>query len=118
MEKNTNNIAYNRAKTWQIGGFALNNTATNLFMMLMSYVSFYATGVAGLAVVLISSLLTSMRMFDAVTDPIIGFVIDKTSTKFGKFRPSIIIGYVTMTISVLVLYNFTHVVPENIRLIF
>ncbi len=118
MEKNTNNIAYNRAKTWQIAGFALNNTATNLFMMLMGYVSFYATGVAGLAVMLISSLLTSMRMFDAVTDPIIGFVIDKTNTKFGKFRPAIIIGYVIMSISVLALYNFTHVVPENIRLAF
>ena len=113
-----NNIAYNRAKTWQIAGFALNNTATNLFMMLMTYVSFYATGVAGLSVVLISSLLTSLRMFDAITDPIIGFVIDKTNTKMGKFRPSIIIGYVIMSISVLVLYNFTHVVPENIRLIF
>ncbi len=118
MSENTNQIAYNRAKTWQIGGFALNNTATNLFMMLMTYVSFYATGVAGLSVVLISSLLTSLRMFDAVTDPIIGFVIDKTNTKFGKFRPSIILGYIIMSISVLVLYNFTHVVPKNIRLIF
>ena len=118
MSENTNQIAYNRAKTWQIGGFALNNTATNLFMMLMTYVSFYATGVAGLSVVLISSLLTSLRMFDAVTDPIIGFIIDKTNTKFGKFRPSIILGYIIMSISVLVLYNFTHVVPENIRLIF
>ena len=118
MFTNTNQITYNRAKTWQIAGFALNNTATNLFMMLMTYVSFYATGVAGLSVILISSLLTSMRMFDAVTDPIIGFIIDKTSTKFGKFRPSIILGYAIMSVSVLVLYNFTHVVPENIRLIF
>lgn len=114
----TNNSIYNRAKTWQIAGFALNNVATNLFMMLMVYVSFYATGVAGLSVILISSLLTSMRMFDAVTDPIIGFVIDKTKTKFGKFRPSMIIGYVIMSASVLLLYNFTHVISESIRLPF
>lgn len=118
MSTTTNNISYNRAKTWQIAGFALNNTATNLFMMLMTYVSFYATGVAGLSVILISSLLTSMRMFDAITDPIIGFVIDKTNTKLGKFRPAIIIGYVIMSITALILYNFTHVVPENMRLIF
>ena len=65
MSANTNNITYNRAKTWQIGLFALNNIATNFYMFLMMYVSYYATGAAGIAVVLISSLLTSMRMFDA-----------------------------------------------------
>ena len=94
------NIKYNNAKTWQIGFYALNNTATNVIMLLMTYVSYYATGVVGLAVVLVSSLLTSMRMFDAITDPIIGFVIDKTNTKFGKFRPMIIIGYTIMAVSI------------------
>ena len=119
MSANTNNITYNRAKTWQIGLFALNNIATNFYMFLMMYVSYYATGAAGIAVVLISSLLTSMRMFDAVTDPIIGFIIDKTNTKFGKFRPMMIIGNVILAISTLILYNFTHRLPEgNPRVIF
>lgn len=110
-------IAYNRAKTWQIGCFALNNTATNVIMLLMSYVSYYATGVVGLSVILVSSLLTSMRMFDAVTDPMIGFIIDKTNSKFGKFRPMILIGYITMAISILTMYNGLHLVPENMKLI-
>ena len=92
-------INYNRAKTWQIGCFAFNNTATNVIMLLMGYVSYYATGVVGLSVVLVSSLLTSMRMFDAITDPIIGFIIDKTNGKFGKFRPMILIGYSIMAVS-------------------
>lgn len=119
MSATTNNITYNRAKTWQIGLFALNNIATNFYMFLMMYVSYYATGTAGIAVVLISSLLTSMRMFDAVTDPIIGFIIDKTNTKFGKFRPMMIIGNVILAISTLILYNFTHRLPEgNPRVIF
>ena len=46
-------INYNRAKTWQIGCFAFNNTATNVIMLLMGYVSYYATGVVGLSVVLV-----------------------------------------------------------------
>lgn len=119
MSVNTNSITYNRAKTWQIGFFALNNVATNFYMFLMMYVSYYATGVAGIAVVLVSSLLTSMRMFDAITDPIIGFIIDKTNTKFGKFRPMMIIGNIILAISTLILYNFTHRLPEgNPRVIF
>ena len=109
-------VNYNSAKIWQIACFAFNNTATNVIMLLMTYVSYYATGVVGLAVVLVSSLLTSMRMFDAVTDPIIGFVIDKTNTKLGKFRPMIFIGYATMTVSILTLYNTLHLFPENLKL--
>lgn len=111
------NVTYNNAKTWQIGFYALNNTATNVIMFLMMYVSYYATGVVGIAVVLVSSLLTSMRMFDAITDPIIGIIIDKTNTKFGKFRPMILIGYTIMAISILTLYNGLHLLPENMRLI-
>lgn len=115
--KTEKQINYNRAKTWQVGLFSLNNTATNTLMILMMYVSYFATGVAGLSVVVISSLLTTMRMFDAVTDPIIGFIIDKTNTKFGKFRPMIFIGYVIMAISILTLYNTLHLFPDNLKLI-
>ncbi|WP_455542556.1 MFS transporter [Intestinibacter sp.] len=113
----TKQINYNRAKTWQIGCFAFNNTATNVIMLLMGYVSYYATGVVGLSVVLVSSLLTSMRMFDAITDPIIGFVIDKTDGKFGKFRPMILIGYTIMAISILTMYNTLHLFPQNLKMI-
>jgi Na+/melibiose symporter-like transporter len=56
-------------------------------------------------------------MFDAVTDPIIGFIIDKTNGKFGKFRPMIFIGYMIMAITILVMYNTLHLLPENLRLI-
>lgn len=41
-------VDYNRAKVWQIAFFALNNTATNLYMFMMGFVSYYATGIAEL----------------------------------------------------------------------
>ena len=34
-----------------------------------------------------SLMVTIMRVFDAVTDPIIGALMDRTSTKIGKIRP-------------------------------
>ncbi|MGL5973092.1 MAG: MFS transporter [Oscillospiraceae bacterium] len=82
----TKEITYNRAKVWQIALFALNNSATNLFFLLMTFVSYYVNGVAGIAVVTVSFLLTAMRIFDGFTDPIIGFFIDKTDSKFGKIQ--------------------------------
>ncbi len=95
---------YNSAKLWQIMCFPLNNTATNMFMFLMMYVTYLAVGGYGIAVVVASSIITATRFFDAITDPVIGFIIDKTHSKFGKFRPMIILGYVIMTISILLMY--------------
>ncbi len=117
MEDNKK-IEYNRAKIWQIGLFAFNNTATNTIMLMMGYVSFYVNGIAGIATVLISTLLTAMRVFDGVTDPIIGYIIDKTDSKFGKFRPSIILGYIIMLFSILLLYNTLHIVDPAFRVIY
>ncbi|MDO5088170.1 MAG: MFS transporter, partial [Leptotrichiaceae bacterium] len=115
--KNENTV-YNKAELWQIGLFSLNNTATNIFLALMFYVGYYATGFVGLATVLISNILTSMRIFDGITDPLIGYLIDKTDGKLGKFRPYIIIGYVIMAISTILLFKITHTLPENMRLPF
>ncbi|RBW70062.1 MFS transporter [Bacillus taeanensis] len=107
-----------RSKTWQIGFFALNNTASNLYFFAMFFISYYATGVAGVAVVTVSAILTAMRLLDGFTDPLIGFIIDKTNTKFGKFRPFMILGNVILIVSVLLLFHVTHQLPESFRLPF
>lgn len=109
---------YNSAKLWQIGFFALNNTATNLYLFALGFVTYYATGIAGLSVVVVSTILTAMRIFDGITDPIIGFVIDKTESRFGKFRPLMILGNVIMAFTILVMYNVTHLLPVSTQFIF
>ena len=90
MDGNSKNIHYNRAKVWQIGFFAANNLATNAYAVLMMYVSYYATGVAGFAISVVSLFLTAFRVFDGITDPIMGAIIDRTNGRFGKFRPFMI----------------------------
>ena len=46
----TNGI--HRVPLWRIAGFALNNTATNLYLMFMNYVSFYLLGFVGVGMVM------------------------------------------------------------------
>jgi len=84
---------YNSAKAWQLWGFPLNNVATNLFFILMNFVSYLAVGGYGILVGVASVIITGSRVFDAITDPVIGVIIDKTDGKFGKFRPIMLIGY-------------------------
>lgn len=116
--ENSNQVVYNHAKPWQIGFFALNNTATNLYMFLFMFISYYATGIAGLLVVAVSTILTAMRIFDGITDPIIGYVIDKTKTKLGKFRPYMLIGNVILAITSVIIFKTTHLLPQGFRLLF
>ncbi|MFI3249717.1 MAG: MFS transporter [Eubacteriales bacterium] len=106
-------ISYNRAKIWQIALFALNNVSTNLFLLIMGSISYYANGIAGIAALMVSFLIAAMCIFDGITDPAIGFIIDKTDSKFGKFRPSMVIGYGIMATSAWILFHTLHQVPEG-----
>ena len=103
-----------RVPLWRIGGFALNNTATNLYLMLMGYVSYYLMGWVGLAQVAAGSFAMMMRLWDGVTDPIVGFIVDKTNGKFGKNRPFMVIGNVILAVTSFVLFHVTHLLPDNI----
>lgn len=107
-----------RAKLWQMAGFAFNNTATNLYMFMMNYIAYYLTGYVGVGVVVASTLITSMRIWDGVTDPFIGYMVDKTFTKFGKNRPFMVIGNVILAISSFIMLHITHVLPSGGRILF
>ncbi|MDO4327967.1 MAG: MFS transporter [Lachnospiraceae bacterium] len=107
-----------QAKIWQIGGFAFNNTATNLYAMLMNFIAYYLTGFVGVSVVIASTLITTMRIWDGVTDPFIGYAVDKTNTKFGKNRPFMVIGNAIMLIASGIMLHVTHRLPQGARFIF
>ena len=107
-----NNI--NRAKLYQLALFPLNNGATNVYyVLILTYIATFGNKVLGLAMVFASFMVTGMRVFDAITDPIIGAMMDKTNGRFGKFRPFMVIGNVVMAISVIVLYCVTPLIPAN-----
>ena len=77
------NKAINRAKLYQLVLFPLNNGATNVyFVLILSYIATFGENVLGL-LGFASVMVTVMRLFDAVTDPIIGALMDKTNTRFG-----------------------------------
>ena len=105
----------NRAKMYQLALFPMNNGATNVyFVLILSYVATFGENILGL-IGFASIMVTVMRLFDAVTDPVIGALMDKTNTKFGKFRPFMVIGNVIMALSVVVLYVMTPLIPAAMK---
>jgi len=109
-----NDSNLNRAKLYQLALFPMNNGATNVYyVLILSYIATFGNKVLGLGMVFASMMVTGMRVFDAITDPIIGALMDKTNGKFGKFRPFMVIGNVIMSVSVILLYVVSPMIPET-----
>ncbi|KAA0562248.1 MFS transporter [Bacillus sp. CH30_1T] len=68
--------------------YGLGDTASNLvFTMITTYLMFFYTDVSGISAAAVGTLFLVARVIDAFDAPIIGVLIDRTSTKWGKSRP-------------------------------
>ena len=73
-----------------------------LLVHLTDVVTFSDKGLAAVGV-----LLTCFGVFDAVIDPFVGAIVDNTKTRWGKFKPWILIGMIgTGVLTVLMFHNF------------
>jgi len=66
-----------------------------LYTMVSVYLMFYLTDILNLpdsTMWWMTGAFTVLRIFDAVNDPFMGFLVDNTHTRFGKFKPWIVIG--------------------------
>lgn len=76
-----------------------------MYMWVASFITIYYTDVIGVEALVVSGLLLSVRLFDAVNDPIMGAIADRTNTRWGRFRPWVVIGGVMMSIVMVMLFN-------------
>ena len=106
-----------RARLWEIAFYALNNTSTNAYMILVASISYFLVGIVGVGAVLAGSIVTIMRIWDGVTDPFIGMIVDNTNTKFGKNRPFILIGNAILFIMTFVMFRCIPLIPSGGRFI-
>src|SRR4051812_41655668 len=68
--------------------YGLGDFATGLYWQtFMVYLTFFYTDVFGLSALAAGTMLGMSRSLDALLDPIMGAVADRTVTRWGKFRP-------------------------------
>ena len=72
-------------------GYGMGDAGCNIiFGAIMLFVNYFYTDIFGLAPALVGVMLLSIRVIDAVTDPIMGAIADRTQSRWGRFRPWIL----------------------------
>ena len=75
-----------------------------VYMLSASYVLYYFQDVLGVNAIAMGIILMVASVFDAFNDPIMGIVVAKTKTKWGKFRPWLMIGTLTNAVVLFLMF--------------
>lgn len=84
------NLTRKEKMSFGLGDFANNG----IFTFVSTYLMYYYTDVACLDLASISLILMLGRTIDAVFSPVMGMIVDKTNTKYGKCRPFLALGII------------------------
>ena len=58
-----------------------------IYNMIAAFLMIFYTDVVGVSLIFVSTLFLVVRIVDAITNPFMGWFVDNTKTKWGKFRP-------------------------------
>ena len=75
-----------------------------VYMLSASYILYYYQDIMGVSAIAMGIILMAARVFDAFNDPIMGVLVAKTRTKWGKFRPWLLIGTILNTVILVVMF--------------
>lgn len=87
-------------------GYGFGDMASSMFWKVFSYyLPFFYSNVFGLSLADAGMLVLITRIWDAVSDPMMGIVADRTNTRWGKYRPYLL--WVAVPFSVFGVLLFT-----------
>lgn len=75
-----------------------------VYMLSASYILYYYQDIMGVSAWVMGIILLIARVFDAFNDPLMGVLVAKTKTKWGKFRPWLFIGTLTNAVVLFVMF--------------
>ena len=75
-----------------------------VYMLSASYILYYFQDIMKTSAIAMGVILLVARVFDAFNDPIMGVVVAKTKTRWGKFRPWLLIGTITNAVILFLMF--------------
>lgn len=75
-----------------------------VYMLSASYILYYYQDILGVSAIAMGMILFVARIFDAFNDPIMGVLVAKTKSRWGKFRPWLFIGTLLNAVVLFVMF--------------
>lgn len=101
---NTKLASKSRVKPFELIAFSLGYMGLTVGGLSANYISYFWTDIALIPLAAVGSIFLVSRIFDGVTDIIVGFLIDKTKSKHGKARPWLLWMVVPSVVSMIGLF--------------
>lgn len=85
--------------------YAMGDVSINVVWGAMSILTFFYTDYAGINPVMVGLVMLLSRCFDGVSDIVMGFIVEKTNSKYGKSRPWVLWSSLPFAISIVLIYT-------------
>ncbi|PKE32823.1 MFS transporter [Rahnella sp. AA] len=87
-------------------GFGLGDAASHIvFDSSVAILAYFYTNIYGLPPAVMGTLFLLVRILDAITDPIMGAIADQTKSRWGRFRPWLLIICIPFAVSCVLVYS-------------
>lgn len=99
-------------------GYGLGDMACSMvFNFMSSYLLYYYTDVAAIAVGAAGTVMSAARLIDAFANPVVGMLSDRTRSRWGKQRPWLLFSAVPLALSVALMF-LAGLMPSKVRSVY
>lgn len=114
MNGNSNKVSLSEKLCYAIG-----SGGGNIITCIVGYyMAAYYTDSVGMAAATVGTILLLVRIFDGITDVIMGSIIDKTTTKWGKSRPWLFLSGFLCAIGLSMAFGVPEALGEHAKLVY
>jgi len=111
-------MAENRLTVKQKLGFGIFDLGGNMFFTLMAFWALkYLTDTVGIAAIWAGTAVMIGKIWDAVTDPLMGFITDRTLSRWGRRRVYLLFGAVPMCLSMFFFFTAPVYLPTSMHIL-
>jgi len=95
-------------------GYGLGDFGFNLYWANISaFLLIFYTDVMGLAAAAVGTMMLVTKLVDAATDPLMGAIADRTRTRWGRFRPYMLLGALPMAATGVLTWTVPDLDPDG-----
>ena len=102
-------VPFREKAGYGIGDFGFNLYWANISAFLL----IFYTDVMGLAAAAVGTMMLVTKLVDAITDPLMGALADRTRTRWGRFRPYLLFAAVPMAVTGVLTWTVPDLDPDG-----